>query len=128
MNYIIREGVTSIMHDVKILALGARWFNLSMAAILRCFPCLEKLYFTKKRSAVFFFKKKLLYQSSCDIGLCPHLIYGFPFFSLVNRNRSGETMMNNGPLHTHTHTNAGIFRNYEYTMLHALTHTLMLAI
>jgi hypothetical protein len=123
MNYIIREGVTSIMHDVKILAFGARWFNLSMAAILRCFPCLEKLYFTKKRSAVFFFKKKLLYQSSCDIGLCPHLIYGFPFFSLVNRNRSGETMMNNGPLHTHTHTLMPVFLGIMNTQCYTRSHT-----
>jgi hypothetical protein len=89
---------------------------------------LGEALFYKEEVCCVFFLKKLLYQSSCDIGLCPHLIYGFPFFSLVNRNRSGETMMNNGPLHTHTHTNAGIFRNYEYTMLHALTHTLMLAI
>ncbi|XP_072147891.1 F-box/FBD/LRR-repeat protein At5g56420-like [Setaria viridis] len=40
------NAITS-MHSVKILALGADGFKLNIIVdILRCFPCLEKLYFT----------------------------------------------------------------------------------
>jgi hypothetical protein len=49
----IATTVITPMHTVKILALNAGSFELNtFVDILKCFPCLQKLYFTVMKSSL----------------------------------------------------------------------------